>query len=676
MKVKMNIKILDSWLREYLKTAEKPRLIADLLTSCGPSVDHLQKVGDDFAYDVEITTNRIDCASVIGLAREATAILKNQGITAKLVKPKLNSKTNVLGNRSKLTISDPNQLTRKAMALVIDQVKVTCSPQFIKERLQIAGIRSLNNLIDITNYLMLEIGHPAHIFDYDRLNTDKLLFRYAKANELFIALDGRKFRLNKEDVVIDDGSGRIVDLPGVIGAENSMVTEDTRRAVYFVEMNQPSQIRRTSMKHAIRTLAASYNENNPDYASAETAFWRGIELLKRYAGAKIGSRLVSINRIKPQSKSVSLSVEDIYSYMGVELKEKTIITILADLGFKLLEKTKKGLIFQVPVWRLNDVSIKEDLIEEVARLWGYHKLASYLPPFVYQTDQEIRSQQQVNKIAQVAKERVSALGYFELYNYSMVSEELTQAFAFSQKPIRMTNPLSNELVCFRQSLLPSLVKAAQLNNNKKCSLRLFELGKAYLPQPKNLPHEKLLLSFLTTDSYFELKGLLESLFQFGNLNKDIVYHPYSNKPYLEKKTCATIYLNNIYLGEIGQLHSEFNQKFDLNKPVMVAELDFELLAKHFQLMTPVSKQASKTPFIEDLTYRFNQKNHWQELAQSIKKKFRAVAKIELAARYQDFYTMRIYSYPTSKQSILDKIIEYLEKQFSLQIKKTKDDKNK
>ena len=671
----MNIRILDSWLREYLKTDAKPDEMASLLSLSGPSVEKLEPFGKDYAYDIEVTTNRIDSASVIGIAREAAVILKQHGYQAKFLPLKKIKHVFKAKTKLRLTVEDNSKLSRRILAVVMDQVRVDRSPQYVRDRLEQAGIRSQSNLIDVTNYVMLEVGHPCHVFDYDKIKTGKLVLRQAQDKENLVTLDGLNHALYKDDVVIDDGTGRVIDLPGIMGGQNSMVADDTKRIIFFIEMINPFIIRKTSMKHGIRTLAASYNENEPDVQTAELAFNRGISLFVQLAKAKIASPIIDINRTVAKSKLISIDLSDFATYMNLDISVAKVTSILKALGFNLKAKSKQTLTFSIPAYREKDINLKQDLIEEVARIYGYNNLGTNLPPFVFHSDPYLRNLTERFNKEKVIKEFLASLGFFELYNYSMISESLNQLFATKTKPIRMLNPMSQDLVCFRQTLLASLARAAVINSQQP-RLKLFELAHVYLPRPKQLPLERPTLSLLSSNDYFELKGVLDSLFQMGHLTKLISYQSGTKQAYFDSKLSATIYLDNLYLGEIGVLNKSIAFKLGLKSVPAIAELDFGLLAKYFQFLTSIKAQSNQAPIVEDLTYQFDNKNHWQQITTLIKRKFKAVEKIELLDRYQQFYTMRIYSYTKDNKSILSLINQFLTKQLSLKIKTVKDGKNK
>ena len=234
----MNIKITHKWLLEYLETDATPEEIQKYLSLCGPSIESIMKINDDYVYEIEITSNRIDTASVAGIAREAVAIFPGFSKKAVFKKPNLDLPA-YKQNTISLNIFDKEKLTNRIMAVIIDGVHFSKSPAYIKTRLESSGIRSLNNLVDITNYVMIETGHPTHVFDYDRIKTGNFFFRSAKKGEKLITLDKKLFNLQGGEVIIDDGSGRIIDLPSIMGTENSVVTPDTKRIIFFIDNLDP-----------------------------------------------------------------------------------------------------------------------------------------------------------------------------------------------------------------------------------------------------------------------------------------------------------------------------------------------------------------------------------------------------------------------------------------------------
>ncbi len=661
----MNIQILDSWLRQYLVTKAKPEVIQRLLTLSGPAVETITPFKDDFVYDIEITTNRIDTASVYGIAREAVTILKRNNIKAELKDLALDEVNNDNDHSIQVEIVDAKGLVNRAIAVAMSNVLVTESPQFIQDRLEAAGIRALNNLIDITNYVMLEVGHPVHVFDLDRIGTNKLVFRYAKENEPIITLDGKKHYLTVDDVVIDDGTGRVIDLPGIMGTKNSVVTNETKNILIFIESNDPYKIRRTSMRNAIRTTAASYNENKPDVRLAETALKRCVKLYKEIAKAVLASKCIDIGKPEVARRLVSVSIDDIRLYMNVEIKVQEVISILKDLGFMLENQENKNLVFNVPSYRMADVEISQDLIEEVARIYGYDKIPSIIPPLKYISDSYIRKANKLFGVENLIRRYIANIGFFELYNYSMVSKEEGDKYSFIKNPIEMINPMSRDLVCFRQSLIPSLVK--NINQNKSVSdIKIFEIANVYLPTEVDLPQEKKKLTLLARVDYFEMKGVVESVLKFAKV-KEIKFLPASSDFFLDPTLSVDIFLNKELIGQLGLLNSKILYENNLEGNYAVAELDISLLGENFSYLEKLKARKKIPAVIEDITYQFNGTNWWQIIENSLLSRFKEITKVEHIDTYKNNITLRVYSYPQIGKSILKDIISHLENKLKTKV---------
>lgn len=621
----MNIKITHNWLLEYLDTDATPYEIQKYLSLCGPSIESVEKTGDDYVFDIEITSNRIDTASVIGIAREANVILNRFGIRSK-IKNVIIPKPNNIIDSLPLTITDENKLCFRVVSAVMDEVIIKDSPKYIKDRLEAIGIRSLNNIIDITNYVMIEYGHPTHVMDYDRIKTGKLIIRRAKKGESSITLDGKKHNLDEKDVIADDGTGRIVDLLGIMGCENSVVTPNTKRVVLFIESNNPHIIRHTSMKLGIRTVAATYDDKQVDSELTDVALNRLIQLFKELAGAKIASKFIDIYHEPKKPKSVSLKESDIERLIGVKIPKKESIEILSNLGFKLVSDKNDSLTFQVPSFRSHDINIKEDLIEEVARVFGYHNIPSVLqaPAYVEQP----KDMENLFVFQNRIKTFLKHLGLNEIINYSMISKEMIEGFDLkTNNHLRLSNSISEDIEYLRISILPSLYKNIKDNTGKKETLRLFEIGKVYIPKKNDLPDEIYKLGIITNTDYFDLKGIVEAIYKELNIDETAFV-----------KASAVKEKNGVYMVEIdlSKLINDYKQvpKYVLINPFAVIKLD-----KTFNLEP-------------NMTY---------EVIKRLAEQSKLLQKIEVLDLFENKLTLRFYYSSTTKNITEEVAKEELEK---------------
>jgi len=568
----MNISVSYNWLLEYLDTNASPYDLAKYLSLSGPSVEKVTKKNNDYVLDIEITSNRIDMISIIGIAREAAAILPRYGFKATLKefefpKPKLGEK------KVSLSVVDKEKLCNRLLAVVMDNIKIEDSPIYIKERLEAAGIRSLNSLVDITNYVMLEVGHPTHVFDYDRVKTGSLIIGLAKNGEKLVTLDNKEYKLTDKDIVIDDGTGRIIDLPGIMGMANSVVTKETKRIIFFIESNDPVAIRRTSMNLGIRTMAATINEKHPDPETASQAFDRGIELFEKLCSGKVSSEIIDMYPKKDKPVTISTDIDFINTHTGINFKEDEIVNILKSLQFEVKINSRK-LTVTPPYFRQYDVAIEEDIVEEVARIYGYNNLPNNLPPPVYYSGSSDLEKLflMISKIKRFLKH----LGLHETLNYSMISkEEIKNLDGKPEEFLRLSNSISEEIEYLRRSLTPSLIKNIKDNQGKENILKFFELAKVYHKQEKDLPNEIYKLGIGINTDFFDLKGIIEAL--LSELNIENYEVATSKEKIFSSNIQAILKINGKQAGIFGLLRQEYASKIDLKGNVVLAELDLQAL---------------------------------------------------------------------------------------------------
>ncbi|HET9946868.1 MAG TPA: phenylalanine--tRNA ligase subunit beta, partial [Patescibacteria group bacterium] len=504
----MDIRILDSHLREHLQTNAKPLDIAKAMSLTSASIERVEPFGKDWVYSAEITTNRPDMANVRGLAREAATVLPEFGFSAKLLPLSLPKVKKESSEDLPLNIKVDEKLVNRVCGIVMEVV-VKDSPKEIQERLEAAGIRSLNNLIDVTNYVMLEIGHPAHVFDYDRLKNHTLIIRESKKGETIITLDKKHHTLPGGDIVADNGEGEIIDLLGIMGTDNSVVTNNTKRILFFFDNNDPWKIRKTSMGLAIRTEAAALNEKGIDPELAMEALLRGVGLYKEIADAKVISEIIDIYPHQPKAKTITVENERIQKIIGVDIPTEKSVKILESLGFSV-KKQNSTLHVQVPSWREKDVEIAEDVAEEVARMYGYHNIPSFLPPFEMATFYHQNTNQFFweNRV----KEMLKYWGFIEVYTYSMVSEKLFEGPL--EEAVTLSNPLDQDHVYMRSTLTPSLLEVLEGNKGEE-HIMIFEIANTYKKNKKgHLPIETRVLSLALKGekaAFYHAKGYIEQL---------------------------------------------------------------------------------------------------------------------------------------------------------------------
>ena len=632
----MDIIISDNWLREYLDTPAKPSQIAEYVSLCGPSVEKIEKLNGDTLYHVEITTNRIDSVSVYGFAREVTAILPRFNISAKL-KPLVPNKIIKHVDNLPFKVVSDHKLVRRTIGVVLTDIKNWKSPDWMQKRLNSCGVRSLNSVVDITNYIMLEVGHPSHAFDYDKIKNKKFIIRESKSGESVTSFDGKTYKLNGGDIVFDDGEGVIIDLPGIIGTKNSVVDTNTKRVFFFIDNNDPIRIRNTSMGLAIRTMAAAINEKGVDPELGITAIYRGIELFQKICGAITASKVYDDYPNPYKKKSIKIDKNFINQSLGIDLNKNDIQIYLTSLEFKP-KWSKNTLFVSVPSFRANDIDIPEDLIEEIARIYGYHNLPSNLmngdlPDPLFMTPFRVES---------LIKNTLKSLGGTEVYTLSLVPYDFIK-----NNTLRISNPLGKETEYLRTSLRPSLIQAVDENIGVKEPLHLFEMANVYIPKKGNLPNEVMYLAgIFSCYDYREAKGIIESLLTELNINYDFI--PKDSEGFQASK-CLIIKSGIITLGKFGVL-----EKIDL----IYYEFDTQYLINSYKAYPSYKPLPKYPPQIEDITLILPERTKVGDLIQSIESVDTDICKVELHDIFKNAYTFRI-NYQNPKKTLTNEEVEII-----------------
>lgn len=630
----MNILIPDSWLRDYLKTKATPEQLKEYLSLCGPSVERIYRKAGEITYDIEITSNRPDAMSVVGIAREATAILPRFGIAAKLVNDPYLLKTKVpAASKLSLSIKTDPKLNPRWTSVVLTNVKVGPSPSWLVKRLEATGIRPVNNVVDITNYLMRTYGQPAHAFDYDEIKGARMTLRASRKGEKIVTLDGKAHKLPGGDIIIEDGDGRLIDLCGIMGGYNSSIKNGTANVVLFMQTYNPVNIRQTSMALAHRTEAASLFEKGLDSTLTLPTIIKGTELMEELSGARVASKLYDLYPLPYKPYSVSVTKEKLFAYIGCEVKD--IEKILNPLGF-VPRIDKKEVTVKVPSWR-RDVSLDVDIIEEIARIFGYHNIPGKLPsaePPVVLPDLELSWEAEI-------KTRLRDWGFTELYTYSMISEKLMNMFGLDKhKAYKIENPLSEEWVYMRPSLLPSMLMTIKENLRHTNALRLFELSMVYEYRQGDLPVEKpMLITAWTGHKFREAKGIAEI---FGNY------------------------------GKVWEAEPEILQKMDISEPVtlyMVPVADAVKALTKTNKYVPIPKYP---PIIEDFSFVVTPDFHVGPFIEVLSKVHKLIKSVTLLDAYENKRTFRVtYLDPAKTLTATDvapvhqKLLEYAAEKFGV-----------
>ena len=615
MKVSLN------WLREFVDFSLSPRELASVFTMSGLEVEGMEDYKGDTMFDINVTPNRPDCLSIIGIARELSAILetplKHKTITLKETEKKCPA----------IKIIDADLCLRYS-ARVIRDVNVGLSPSWITERLLAHGIRPVNNIVDITNYVLLEMGHPLHAFDMEKLSGDTIRIARAGKIDKFTTLDEIDRSISPSMLLIWD-SLQPIAIAGVMGGLNTAVSSSTKNVLLESAYFDPISIRRTSRQLNLKTESSYRFERGTDIEGLILALDRAAQLITEVAGGPETTGSVRVDEYpKPFIQlEVSIKIEAVQRILGIKVDREKIRAILSSLGMDV-KPMNGGFVVTPPTYR-RDLLREIDLIEDVARIYGYDKILATLP----QTTMIPGGESQQRKLIKRVRESLRKSGYSEAINYSFMNPASLDILRFSPQDhrrnfLRLRNPLRKEEEALRTTLVPSLLSNLQWNTSRGIkSLKLFEVSRAFSPIKKDvLPEEITLLSAVCLkdrgpslypskqDGFYDLKGALEALFIDLKINYSFIpsnppAHPFGKRgilkesrgdykePYLHPGKSCMIKIEDEAVGFLGSLHPDISDALDIRGDISLFELNLDKLL--FITQTKITYQSiPKYPYVE------------------------------------------------------------------------------
>lgn len=638
----MNILIPHTWLLEHLDVEIEPKKLQEYLSLCGPSVERIYEREGDSVYDIEVTTNRSDAMSVRGIAREAAAILPQFGVDAKL-KPLASPELPKPGKTLPLpTITENDELNKRTLCVVLSNINRAPTPDWMAKRLESLEMQIHDAAIDITNYITHELGHPCHAFDYDLLvaNGNEIIITEAKAGESFTLLDGVTCKAIGGEVVFKDGAGSIIDLPSIKGTANSSVNANTKRILLLAESIDAKKVRFASMTHAIRTTAAQLMEKNADPTLAIDVIRLGVKLYQEICDAKVASEVYDHFPHPNTHDAVTLTSTDLFRYLGVEIPLEEAKQMLERLECSV-EITNDALIVTPPSFR-SDLAIPADIVEEVARLYGYHKLPSKLMETAIPTDRPTDTN---FTLEETIKEFLSTIGWQEVYTYSMMSETEAIASGFAlDEQLKLSNPLTDDKVYLRRTLAPSL-SAVLAANPMRQQLSVFEIANIYHPTKNDLPKQVLTLGIVSSAEYREIRGVLEALLSKLHIATFAIETTAGS-------TEATLTLGTTK--EVAGTISHFADETAI-------QISVQALVKHAQSHPTYESQAKTAVIHEDLTFTLPTKTAVGPVMTALESLDSRIAKVELSTVYNDNHTFTV-NYHDPKENLTSEQIAPLRKQ--------------
>ena len=573
-----------NWLQSFFpKKLPAPKKLAELLTLRSFEVQEIKKVNDDWVFDIDVTPNRSDCFSHLGITRECAAFLGFK------IKQEKNRKTQEKKNTEQLVsveVKDKNDCPRYTGKVLLN-VKVGESPEWMKKRLIACGVQPINNIVDIMNYTMLEVGQPLHAFDLDKISElqtgkksrKKIIIRRAKRGEKIKTLDDKEYILDENILVIADQEKPLA-IAGIKGGKAPEITSKTKNIFIESANFAPTLIRRASRSLNLKTDASFRFEHGLDPNLTEEGLNRAVRLVQEIAGGVVSGKKIDIYSKKIKPKKIKIYLSKLEKVSGIKIPAKEVKTVLKRLKFKIIKEKGDLIEVEIPTYR-QDLTLPEDLIEEILRIYGYEKINSYPPQISLtfpQKNPELTAQRKV-------KEILKELGFTEVYNYSFISKE-DAGFFNKEYIVELENPVSEKFQYLRPSLLVNLLKNAKDNLKFFEAFKVFEVGKIFQKQGSKILEKRTLAGIIVgekkEEGFFVLKGYIDSLFEGLGIT-DWFYDGFEPHPEDVKKLfwhlnkSAEIKVNQEKIGFLGEVSERILRHFDIKLLIYAFEIDFEKL---------------------------------------------------------------------------------------------------
>ncbi len=591
-----------SWLKEYVDVKLDPEKLAGLLTMAGVSVVSCKKISGDYIFEFEITANRPDCLSVIGIAREAAALLgKKLKLPRELTSgppPQINKRMDPAG-KVHITIKDL-ELCPRYTARVIKNIEVKQSPDWIRERLISVGLRPVNNVVDITNFVLFETGQPLHAFDLDKLEGG-ICVRRAGRGERIITIDNIPRTLAEGTLVIADEDGPVA-IAGVMGGVKTEVTRLTKKILLESAFFNPVSVRRTSRALGISSESSYRFERRTDNGMLLGASRRASALICATAGGEIKA-LTDLGRKNVHSKIIKFDPEKAGSVLGISLKKSRAGGILKSLGFSVKDN-KGSMSVARPSFR-EDIKSEIDITEEIARIYGYENIPLTIPGIVGNT----KIKDLGNILEEKIKQTLMRTGLDEIITYGLIKKNSVNGLGFGEEEIiALRNPLSIDQEIMRPSMLPGMLGVVSYNLNRKAKrLSLFEAGKIYREKNGRHTEEPVLSACLCgirkenwkdgkrEFDFFDIKGVFERLLSELAING--ASFKKSEIEGFDKNAASDIEHNGKIIARLGEVDKKICGSFDIEKKVFYGELYMKLLLKEAKFLERRYKPLSKYPSV-------------------------------------------------------------------------------
>lgn len=541
--------------------------------------DAIEALGlHDVVFEYEITSNRVDCYSIIGIAREAAATFHKDFVLPD-IKPTGNNEN--VNDMISVDVED-GDLCKRYCARMVKNIKLAPSPEWMQRRLAASGIRPINNIVDITNYVMEEYGQPMHAYDYDTIADHKIVVRRAKDKEVFCTLDGQDRTLDSSMLMICDGE-KAIGLAGIMGGENSKITDDVKTMLFEAACFDGANIRISAKKAGLRTDASGKFEKGLDPYNAEAAINRACELIEELGAGEVVGGMVDVFPVKPEEKVLPFEPDKYNKLLGTDVSSDEMLKYFDKLE---IEYNESDNTLHIPSFR-QDLLRTCDMAEEVARFYGYDKIPVTLPS-VESTSGKLSFKLRVES---VAREVAQFCGFSQSMNYSFESPKafdklLVPENSDLRQAIRILNPLGQDFSIMKTQALNGMLTSLATNYNRKNkNVRLYEIGNIYIPKAlplTELPDERtqFTLGMYGDGDFFTMKGVVEEFFEKAGLDGRITYDPEDKKSFLHPGRQADIIYDGVKVGYLGEVHPQVCENYNIGDRVYYADIDMPYIVEH------------------------------------------------------------------------------------------------
>lgn len=596
---------------------------------------------NDTVFELEITPNRPDCLSHIGIARELAAYYgKELKYPKTVINKEVQEKTS---DNIKVKIEDSN-LSRRYVTRILKGVTVKESPKWLKERIEAVGLRSINNIVDVSNFILMEMNHPNHVFDLDKIEGNEIIVKTANKGDVLVTLDDQERKLENEDIVIAD-SKKILAVGGVMGGFDSQVTDSTKNVLLEVAHFNPQNVRKTSRRLTLFSDSSYRFERGIDVENAVNVINRLANLIQEVAGGEILSGYAEQYPVPHENRTTGLNLERLHRFVGKVIPKEEVIKILEGLEIKVVDKGE-NLELTAPSYR-GDLELEQDYFEEVIRMYGFDNIENVLPKVNINESSTLDT----TKLTDTVKNIAASTGLKEVINYSFIPKDGLEKIKFTgvkgDKLIDISNPITEDFVTMRPTLLYSLIKNAKENINRNVSdIRFFEVSRTF-EKAEELAKEEIKLGIILAGEkdktlwnpkpvpydFYDLKGIVEEVFS------KLKFKNYSIKRSVQMEfhpgRSADVFVGNECVGSFGEIHPDVLENFDLNrKSVLVGEFNIDLIKKYIRKPFVYQGPVKYPAVPRDIALVMNENVLVGDVLKTVEKIDKKVEKVELFDIYR------------------------------------------